>query len=229
MKVLAGNAQQRVGGYEYKVGGETYRFDPWQILHLKTWSPLDDWYGLSPLAAASRGVDVFNAGQAHNLALLQNGARPSGAWVNSSTMTDDQFRRLREQIDDATRTQNRGRPILLEGGISWQELGVNPRDLDFLAGQEDAARQIHAAYGVHPVLTGLQSGTFENQREAIRNLVTLSVFPFLDMFSVNSRGGLRPRTATGCGLVLTATRSRRSVTTSPSCWSAHAARTRMGC
>jgi HK97 family phage portal protein len=181
MKVVAGNAQQRVGGYEYKVGGETYRFDPWQILHLKTWSPLDDWYGLSPLAAASRGVDVFNAGQAHNLALLQNGARPSGAWVNSSTMTDDQFRRLREQIDDATRTQNRGRPILLEGGISWQELGVNPRDLDFLAGQEDAARQIHAAYGVHPVLTGLQSGTFENQREAIRNLVTLSVFPFLDM------------------------------------------------
>lgn len=181
MKVNPGNANQRVGGYTYEVAGQTYRFDPWQILHLKTWSPLDDWYGLSPLVAAARGVDVFNAGQAHNLALLQNGARPSGAWVNSSTMTDDQFRRLREQIDDATRVGNRGRPILLEGGISWQELGVNPRDLDFLAGQEDAARQIHAAYGVHPVLTGLQTGTFENQREAIRNLVNLSVFPFLDM------------------------------------------------
>jgi len=181
MKVNAGNAAQRIGGYTYEVAGQTYRFEPWEILHLKTWSPLDDWYGLSPLAAAARGVDTFNAGQAHNLALLQNGARPSGAWVNNSTMTDDQFRRLREQIDDATRTNNRGRPILLEGGISWQELGVNPKDLDFLAGQEDAARQIHAAYGVHPVLTGLQTGTFENQREAIRNLVTLSVFPFLDM------------------------------------------------
>jgi HK97 family phage portal protein len=181
MKVNPGNAAQRIGGYTYEIGGQTYRFQPWEILHLKTWSPLDDWYGLSPLAAAARGVDTFNAGQAHNLALLQNGARPSGAWVNNSTMTDDQFRRLREQIDDATRTNNRGRPILLEGGISWQELGVNPRDLDFLAGQEDAARQIHAAYGVHPVLTGLQTGTFENQREAIRNLVTLSVFPFLDM------------------------------------------------
>ena len=181
MKVNPGNATQRVGGYTYEIAGQTYRFDNWQILHLKTWSPLDDWYGLSPLVAAARGVDVFNAGQAHNLALLQNGARPSGAWVNNSTMTDDQFRRLREQIDDATRVGNRGRPILLEGGISWQELGVNPRDLDFLAGQEDAARQIHAAYGVHPVLTGLQTGTFENQREAIRNLVNLSVFPFLDM------------------------------------------------
>ena len=181
MKVYAGNAEQRIGGYDYQINGEKLRFKPWQILHLKTWSPLDDWYGLSPLAAAARGVDVFNAGQAHNLALLQNGARPSGAWVNSSTMTDDQFRRLREQIDDATRVNNRGRPLLLEGGISWQELGVNPRDLDFLAGQEDAARQIHAAYGVHPVLTGLQSGTFENQREAIRNLVNLTVFPFLDM------------------------------------------------
>jgi hypothetical protein len=31
------------------------------------------------------------------------------------------------------------------------------------------------------VLTGLQTGTYENQREANRNIVTLSVFPFLDM------------------------------------------------
>jgi HK97 family phage portal protein len=181
MKVIPGNSQERIGGYEYKIAGEAYRFPTWQVLHLKTFAPLDDWYGLSPLAAAARGVDVFNAGQAHNLAVLQNGARPTGAWVNQSTMTDDQFRRMREQIDDATRFGNRGRPLLLEGGISWQELGMSPKDLDFLAGQQDAARQIHAAYGVHPVLTGLQSGTYDNQREANRNLVTLSVFPFLDM------------------------------------------------
>ena len=181
IRVLPGR-DIRVTGYEYRVGGLTYKFDPWQILHMKTFHPRDDYYGLSPLAAAARGVDVFNAGQAHNLAILQNGARPTGAWVSSSTLTDDQFENLRAQLDEASALGHRGRPLLLEGGIDWKELGLNPRDLDFLAGQADAGRQIHAVYGVHPVLTGLQEGTYENQREASRSLLNMAVFPFLDGF-----------------------------------------------
>jgi HK97 family phage portal protein len=180
MRVLPGR-DTRISGYEYRIAGLTYKFDAWQILHLRTYHPRDDYYGLSPLAAAARGVDVFNAGQAHNLAMLQNGARPTGAWVSSSTLTDDQFENLRAQLDEASGLGNRGRPLLLEGGIDWKELGLNPRDLDFLAGQADAARQIHAVYGVHPVLTGLQTGTYDNQREASRALLNMAVFPFLDM------------------------------------------------
>lgn len=181
MRVIPGR-DTRVTAYEYRVSGQTLRFDAWQILHLRTFHPRDDYYGLSPLAAAARGVDVFNAGQAHNLAMLQNGARPTGAWVSQTTLTDDQYESLRAQISEASAFGARGRPLLLEGGIDWKELGLNPRDLDFLAGQEDAGRQIHAVYGVHPVLTGLQTGTYENQREASRALLNMAVFPFLDMF-----------------------------------------------
>lgn len=197
MKVLPGRGDVRISGYEYKVNGQTYQFDPWQILHMRTWAPRDDYYGLSPLAAGARGVDVFNAGQAHNLAILQNGARPTGAWISQSTLTDDQFENLRAQLDEASRTSNRGRPLLLEGGIDWKELGLSPRDLDFLEGQADAARQIHAVYGVHPVLTGLQTGTFENQREASRALVSNAVFPFLDAFFGELTRWIAPSYGTG--------------------------------
>jgi HK97 family phage portal protein len=182
MRIIPGRGDTRMSGYEYRVNNQTLTFDTWQILHLRTYAPRDDYYGLSPLAAAARGVDVFNAGQAHNLAVLQNGARPTGAWISQSTLTDDQFENLRAQLDEASGTMNRGRPLLLEGGIDWKELGLSPRDMDFLEGQADAARQIHAVYGVHPVLTGLQTGTYDNQREASRSLITAAVFPFLDAF-----------------------------------------------
>jgi HK97 family phage portal protein len=191
MKVIP-DLQALIRGYEYEVGGQKIRYDAWQIRHMKRWNPSDDWYGLSPLAAAARGIDTFNGGQAHNLALIQNGARPSGAWVTNQRLTDQQFSRLREQLDDAAAMARRGRPMLVEDGTSWQELGLSPRDLDFLAGQEDAARQIHAAFGVHPVITGLTEGTFENQKQALRSLTITTVLPFIEYLTEELNAWLAP-------------------------------------
>lgn len=178
MKVIPGG--DRVSAYEYSLAGQTYRFDPWQIRHLKTWAPLDDWYGLGAIQAAARGVDLFNVGQAQNLALMQNGARPTGAWTSDTSLTDQQFERLKSEMREHADRKNRGLPLLLEAGVKWQELGITPRELDWLAGQTDAARQIHAAFGVHPVLTGLETGTFENQKQAMRGLLVNVVLPILD-------------------------------------------------
>lgn len=182
MKVLP-DSQERVAGYQYEVAGEKYAFERWQVRHLKTWAPLDDWYGLSPLAAAARGIDVFNAGMSHNLALMQNGARPSGAWVHQAKLSDQQFARLKSELEEQAALGRRGRPLLVEGGTSWVEMGMSPRDLDFLAGQSDAARQVHAAYGVHPVITGLTESTFENQAMALRGILVNAVLPFLDQLT----------------------------------------------
>ena len=50
------------------------------ILHLKTFHPLSDWFGLSPIEAAAYSIDQHNQSAAWNQSLLQNGARPSGAF-----------------------------------------------------------------------------------------------------------------------------------------------------
>ena len=72
--------------YDYTAAGRTVRlgraadgFSP--VLHLKLHNPVDDWYGFSPLEAAAFAIDVHNASGAWNKALLDNGARPSGALV----------------------------------------------------------------------------------------------------------------------------------------------------
>ena len=64
-------------GREALLAREADGFAP--VLHLKLYNPLDDHYGLSPLEAAARAVDVHNASSAWNKALLDNAARPSGA------------------------------------------------------------------------------------------------------------------------------------------------------
>ena len=72
--------------YDYTVAGQTIRFDMSgqgvaPILHMKLFHPLDDHYGLPPLAAAQVALDTHNAAGFWNKALLDNAARPSGALV----------------------------------------------------------------------------------------------------------------------------------------------------
>jgi len=166
-------------GYEYEVNGRTvlFRDEPHKpILHMKAFHPTDDHYGLSPLEAAAKAVDIHNAAGAWNKALLDNAARPSGALVykganGDATLSNDQFERLKRELEENyAGSANAGRPLLLEGGLDWQQMGLGPRDLDFNEAKNSAAREIALAFGVPPMLLGIPGdNTFSNYKEA--NLV----------------------------------------------------------
>ena len=72
-----------VKGHQYELDGRKHFipfFDEEQgqrILQLKFFNPLHDWYGMSPLEAAACAIDQHNTVASHNLAILQNGGRPS--------------------------------------------------------------------------------------------------------------------------------------------------------
>jgi HK97 family phage portal protein len=114
--------------YEYAANGRVVRFAQdtdgvAPILHLAAFHPLDDHYGLSPLEAAQMSLDVHNAANAWNKALLDNAARPSGALVykgeSGENLSEEQFERLREELlANFSGAGNAGRPLLLEGGLS---------------------------------------------------------------------------------------------------------------
>ncbi len=166
-------------GWEHRVGANVRRFerDPVTseapILHLKLFHPADDWYGLSPMEAAAFSIDIHNSGGAWNKALIDNAARPSGALVftgpgGADAMTEDQFRRLKQELADMhVGAANAGRPMLLEGGLDWRPMSLSPADMDFIDARHAAARDIALAFGVPPMLLGIPGdNTYSNYREA---------------------------------------------------------------
>lgn len=166
-------------GWEHRVGAQVRRFerDPLTndapILHLKLFNPTDDYYGLSPMEAAAYAIDIHNAGGAWNKALIDNAARPSGALVYSGVggadrLTDEQFRRLKQELEEIhSGAANAGRPMLLEGGLDWRPMSLSPADMDFIQARHAAARDIALAFGVPPMLLGIPGdNTYANYREA---------------------------------------------------------------
>ncbi len=176
VKVLAG-ARGWPDGFEYSAGGRSVRFarDPGSgrcaVLQIKSFHPTNDHYGLSPLEAAARAVDIHNAGAGWTKALLDNAARPSGALVYSGgdgRMTDEQFDRLKAELGEQHQgARNAGRPMLLDGGLDWKPLSLSPADMEFLEARREAAREIALAFGVPPMLLGIPGdNTYANYREA---------------------------------------------------------------
>ena len=173
--------------FRYTVGGTTTRLgaDPVrpEVIHLKAFNPVDDHYGLGCLGAAAGAIAIHNAATQWNKALLDNAARPSGALVyepgDGSTLSPDQFARLRAEMDGAfAGAGNAGRPMLLEGGLRWQAMSLSPADMDFVGLKAATAREIALAFGVPPMLLGLPGdAAYANYREANRALWRLAVLP----------------------------------------------------
>lgn len=179
-------------GYKYKIGDYEkfypYEVDNSNVLHLKQFNPINDWYGLSPVEAAAYAIDQHNQAAKWNQSLLQNGARPSGALIikNDSNypgfLTDDQFERIKREIEESyTGSRNSGRPLLLEGGVEWKEMGLSNRDMDFMEAKHTSAREIALAFGVPPQLLGIPGdNTYSNMQEARLALWEQTILPLLD-------------------------------------------------
>lgn len=181
-------------GYRCNSAGGTkfYPIDPItrmsRILHLKNYHPTNAHYGLSCLDAASMSVDLHLHATNWNRSLLKNGARPSGALIlkeSNGYLSDEQFDRLNEQLSEKfTGSKNSGKPLLLEGGLAWQEMSINPKDMDFIESKNAAAREIALAFGIPPQLLGINGdNTYSNMQEARLALWEETLIPLLDKLS----------------------------------------------
>jgi len=195
--------------YEYVIGGRiqnTYLVDQEngfsELKHVKLWNPLDDYYGLSPMSAAAVEVDQFNMSSKHNVNLLQNGARPSGAVIFKPqddagfavNLSESQRQQLLTDLNNRfSGAGNAGRPMLLEGDFDWKEMGLSPKDMDFHRLKNMATTDIALCFGVPSQLVGVpDSQTYSNVAEARLALYEETIIPHLSKMSSDLNEWLVP-------------------------------------
>lgn len=159
-----------------------------RVLHLKNYHPSNHLYGLSPLEAASKSINLYTKTLDWNRALLKNAARPSGALVfqdGNGYLSDEQFERLQQQFyDNFSGSSNSGKPLVLEGGLKWQETNNAERFEKFIELKDSSARDIAIAFNVPPQLLGINGdNTYSNMQEARLALWEENIIPLLDKLS----------------------------------------------
>lgn len=190
MKVIAGD-QGWPQSFTYTVNNNSVEFpipesgEQARILHTKLFHPTNDYYGMSPIEAAALAIDIHNAASSWNKALLDNSARPSGALIYKSSegqLTSEQYDRLQKELEENFEgATNAGKPLLLEGGLEWKNMGLTPRDMDFIEAKFVAAREIALAFGVPPMLLGIPGdNTYSNYAEANRTFWRQTILPLVE-------------------------------------------------
>lgn len=205
MSVIPGTGENLVGGYEYRAGTQKpSRFDPEEVLHLTYYRPTSDFYGLSPMEVASRAIDQNNEAKAWNVALLQNMARPSGLLISEEALTDQEFERMKAQFSEEYSGPTRsGKPLVLEGGLKWENISYSPAEMDWLEAQKHTMREICAAFHIPPQMLGDYEGsTYSNYQEARQAFYMETVLPLMDMIRDELNRWLVPKFKDGDRLYL---------------------------
>jgi HK97 family phage portal protein len=205
------------GAFEYEAHGRKMRWDvdpttgAGEILHLKEFHPINDWYGLSRVDPGAYAVDRHNAASAHNKALLDNGARPSGALIFqpvAGATGEPAQSAPREVLQEAEERllkryggpENAGRPMVLGGNVKWEDMAFSPKDMDFGKSKDDAARDICTAFGVPHILVVPGSATYNNIREAKLELWEDTILPLVDRAKDSLNAWLAPKFGEGLSL-----------------------------
>ncbi|WND02047.1 phage portal protein [Temperatibacter marinus] len=184
--------------FSYGQGEQLRHFDRQSVLHWHSFNPLCEWHGFSPLETAATAIDLHNESSRWNLSLIKNGGCPSGVLYQedaADSLTEGQFSRLKAQVNDHySGAVNAGRPLLLEGGLKWQDMSISPSDMDWHRGKNMSAREIALAFGVPSQLVGIpDSQTYSNMAEARLSLWEETILPLHQEILNHLNAWLLPR------------------------------------
>lgn len=189
------NAETLVDHYDLKLPNrKPIPMDPREVMHFKYIDPLNELIGLSPLEAASRTVQSDNAIVNWNRAILDNNAVPGGILtVPAQTLLNEDRKILQEEIEAEFGAANRGRPMILWGGMDWKQLGLTQRQLDFLEQRRLNKYEVCAIYGVPPQIIGAnEDPTYSNWKIARLSWWEDSLIPTLDWAATRFNQRLSP-------------------------------------
>lgn len=140
--------------YEWTEDGRRFRETDRTVLHIRGpgGGPLG---GMSTLHFGRHTFSMARAADRAAAGMFKNGLRPSGVltfekWL-SAEQRDTAETKLTEKYLGA---MNAGRPLILEGGTTWQQLTISPEDAQMLETRAFSVEEICRYFNVPPFMIG---------------------------------------------------------------------------
>lgn len=151
-----------------------------QVHHIR--GPLPAGYvGRSMIRLARDAIGLGVATERFGSKLFANGVRASGVLKHPKTLSKPAQDRLLAQIQERHQgVDNMARPILLEEGLEWTQLSINPDDAQFLETRKFQRSEIAGIFRVPAHLVNdLERATFSNIEHQTLDFVVHSLRPWL--------------------------------------------------
>lgn len=200
--IVAGDIMNPVKGYKLRIGDVTKEIDAKDVCHIKMFNPNwtvtgDQLRGQSPLLAGLKYLKRNDIGIFASSKLLDNrGAEtivsPNHAdpklWLNPSQVEQTE-QKINEKVNGAA---NRGKTVVSGMPLQATQLGLSPQALQIIESMNDDVTTLCSLWGIDPILLGRGTGTYSNQEQARKALVTDITIPFLNLLEQKLMNWLVP-------------------------------------
>lgn len=191
--LLSAEFPQRIVGYEFLYRSETFRFEPDEIVHIKSFNP--DWYngwewrGLSPIRVLWERLERMKSNIDNSVSQMRNGGvrtivydkTPQGiAATNEASVSGQRKGKFERFIKDP---RNVGAPFFADGDMDVLQLGSTLVDMDSLNLEKADFIKLCNAYQVSPVLFGNTDASTESNVELqMKMMWTQAILPLVTVF-----------------------------------------------
>jgi len=182
----------RIKQYIYEINSSKIKWDvdpltnQADVLHIKNFHPIDDWWGAAATESAAREIDTSNSATEWNKNILDNEGRPGMVFTLVGQVGEESFDQLERHLDENhAGAKNAGKNLIITGdsGTKAEPYGFSMKDMDFHEGGRELARRIALAYGVPPMLLGIPGDlTYSNYKEARLAFWESTIYFYLNYF-----------------------------------------------
>ncbi len=157
--------QKFIRGYTYTIGDRTYTLDAKDVIRFRTRHPLDDYYGLPPLAVLAARVDLDIWVRQFSEAFFRNAGVPAGLINIQRSVNQSEreaiSRRFREMFGGPDGWH---RTLVLDNGVaSYSQMGANMSQLALLELTQIIEVKILGVFGMYPSLIPTMAGIQGNR------------------------------------------------------------------
>lgn len=138
-----------IRAYQYSVesGARPIYFDPEEIIHLKSFNPNNDWYGLSPIESIALAAELdFKQQQYERNFFSENNAKVPGALAFADYIEQNAWDAIKGEIKERHGGTKREMLMLRgagKGGVQWVSMGLSQQDMQFLQSRQFTKEEIY--------------------------------------------------------------------------------------
>lgn len=139
--------------------GERHVLPANRVLHVAGLG-YDGMVGYNPITHAARAIGIGLAGEQSAANFFANGFNPGGLLIHPEELDDNARKRLKKEWrENRSGLSNHHRVAILEEGMKYEKIGVDPKAAQVLESREFSVEEIARFYGVPPHLVGHVGGS----------------------------------------------------------------------
>lgn len=175
------DAQNYIRGFLFHpLNGSTPIFyEPHEVIWMRYPNPLDEFDGLSPLAASRYAADFATDAWRSNRNIFKNGMQMAGAMFppKDSSFSDEQARDLEKAIDRRFKGVDKAHRFgVFRYAGQIQQMGISPKDAEFIAGLQFSLEEVCRVERIPLDLVGGQR-TYANVDASWKMIWTNTILP----------------------------------------------------